>query len=119
MTSDQSLFFFAVFIAAGVFLWLVGTASFDRGLEAGSIYRAPWLGYALLVCVLQFSHLVLPIDQDVSIAIVAGLTVLASSLLLFAGAWKKCTGRRVTTLLGSLALLLGISFLAFIPALNG
>jgi hypothetical protein len=73
MTSDHYLFFFTVFVASGLFLWLLGTASFHRRLETGSIYRAPWLGYALLVCVLQFSHLFFPIDRSVSIALVGGL----------------------------------------------
>ena len=118
MTSDNYLFFFAVFVASGLFLWLLGTASFDRRLGAGSIYRAPWLGYALLVCVLQFSHLVFPMDKVVSIALVVGLALLAFCFLLFGGTWKEWTGSR-TTGLGSVALLLGISFLAFVPVLNG
>ena len=78
MTSDNYYFFFALFVASGLFLWLLGTASFDRRLEAGSIYRAPWLGYALLVCVLQLSHLVLPINNSVSITVVVGLALLGT-----------------------------------------
>ena len=30
MTSDNYYFFFALFVASGLFLWLLGTASFDR-----------------------------------------------------------------------------------------
>jgi hypothetical protein len=88
MTADHYLFFFAVFVASGLFLWLLGTA-FDRRLATDSIYRAPWLGYALLVFVLQFSHLVLPIDQGVSVTVVAGLTLVASCVLLFGGFGKS------------------------------
>ena len=69
--------------------------------------RAPWLGYALLVCVLQFSHLVFPMDKVVSIALVVGLALLAFCFLLFGGTWKEWTGSR-TTGLGSVALSLGI-----------
>ena len=119
MTSDHLFFFFALFVASGLFLWLLGTASFDRRLGEGSIYRAPWLGYTLLVGFLQFSHLVFPIQKGFSITIVAGLALIASCSLLFGGALKEWTAQRAAAALGSLALLLGISFLAFVPVLNG
>jgi hypothetical protein len=119
MTSDNYLFFFAVFAASGLFLWLLGTASFDRRLEAGSLYRAPWSGYALLVCVLQFSHLVFPINKGLSIIVLGGLALLAFCFLLFGRAWKEWTPSRATAAFCWMALLLGISFLAFVPVLNG
>jgi len=46
------------------------------------------------------------------------LALLAFCFLLFGGTWKEWTGSR-TTGLGSVALLLGISFHAFVPVLNG
>ena len=119
LSADYFLPFFLLFLASALFLWLVGAALFDRRLGAGSIYRTPWLGYALLVCVLQLSHLVLPIDKGISIIVVVGLSLFALCLLLVCKSWTEWTGIRVTSALGSVALLLGISFLAFVPVLNG
>jgi hypothetical protein len=118
VTSENYLFFFGVFIASGFFLWLVGAAFFDRHLGSDSIYRAPWLGYALLAGSLQFVHLVFPIQKGISIAVIAGLTLAAFCSLFLGGAFKGWMANRRTAL-GSVALLLGVSFLAFVPVLNG
>jgi hypothetical protein len=118
MTSENYLFFFGVFVASGVFLWLLGAASFDRRPGADSVYRSPWLGYALLVGFLQLSHLVVPIHKEFSALIVAGLALIASGLV-FGGALKGWAAKRAAALIGLVALLLGISFLAFFPVLNG
>src|SRR5262245_17155834 len=119
MTSETYLFFFGVFVAAGLFLWLLGRAVFDRPPQEGSIYRAPWLGYALLVAFLQITHLFLPIDQRFSITIVIGLALITFVSLLLAPSPGKWTLKRAATALGAMGLALGISFLAFLPVLNG
>jgi hypothetical protein len=119
MTSENYLFFFGVFVAAGLFLWLLGRAVFDRHPQEGSIYRAPWLGYALLVAFLQITHLFLPIDQRFSITIVIGLALITFVSLLLAPSPGKWTLKRAATALGAMGLALGISFLAFLPVLNG
>jgi hypothetical protein len=49
MSADYFLAFFLLFAASGLFLWLLGAAAFYRSLGTESIFRAPWLGYALLV----------------------------------------------------------------------
>ena len=118
MTSDYYLFFFSLFVASGLFLWLLGRASFDRNPQEDSIYRAPWLGYALLVAILQITHLFFPINQQFSITIVIGLTLIASLSLFLGSSLREWTSKRRAAALGSLGLLLGISFLAFVPVLN-
>ena len=57
MSSDYFIAFFLLFAASALFLWLLGAAAFSRDLGMESVFRAPWLGYALLVGFLQIGHL--------------------------------------------------------------
>jgi hypothetical protein len=68
-----------------VFLWILGAAALYRSLGMESIFRAPWLGYALLVCLLQLGHLFVPLNKGFSTAVVAGTSVLAILALLLGG----------------------------------
>ena len=118
-SADYFLTFFLLFVASALFLWLAGTALSIGSWEQAQSTALLWLGYALLVGFLQFSHLVFPIQKDFSIIIVAGLALIASCSLLLGGALKEWTAKRAAAAFGSVALLLGISFLAFVPVLNG
>jgi hypothetical protein len=55
MSADYFPGFFLLFAASGLFLWLLGAAAFYRSLGMESIFRAPWLGYALLAFVPAFN----------------------------------------------------------------
>ena len=84
-----------------------------------SIYRAPWLGYALLVGLLQIGHLFFPIDARFAGVFVSAAVLVAGGALLFGGARKELTRSRLVTAFAWTFLLLGISLLAFIPVFNG
>ena len=119
LSADYFLSFFLLFAASGLFLWLLGTAAFYRSLGMESIFRAPWLGYALLVGLLQIGHLFFPIDTQFARTVVSGAVLAASVAFLFGGAIKGLPRKRIVAALALMVLLLGISLLAFIPVFNG
>ena len=119
MSADYFLAFFLLFAASGLFLWLVGAAAFYRSIGMESIFRAPWLGYALLVALLQVGHLFFPIDARFAGVFVLAVVLVAGGALLFGGATKELTSSRLVTAFAWTFLLLGISLLAFIPVFNG
>ncbi len=119
MSADYYFPFLILFVASGLFLWLLGAAAFYRSLGTGSLYRAPWLGYALLVALLQIGHLFLPIDARFAVVFVSAAALVAGGALLFGGATKELSSRRLATTLAWTFVLLGISLVAFIPVFNG
>ena len=119
MSADYYFPFLILFVASGLFLWLLGAAAFYRSLGTGSLYRAPWLGYALLVALLQIGHLFLPVDARFAIVFVSAAALVAGGALLFGGATKELSSRRLATTLAWTFVLLGISLVAFIPVFNG
>ena len=119
MSADYFLAFFLLFAAAGLFLWLIGAAAFYRSIGMESIFRAPWLGYALLVALLQVGHSFFPIDARFAGVFVLAVVLVAGGALLFGGATKELTGSRLVPALAWTLLFLGISLLAFIPVFNG
>jgi hypothetical protein len=119
MSADYFLTFFLLFAASGLFLWLLGATAFYRRLGRESIFRARWLGYALLVGLLQIGHLFSPIDAHFAIIFVSVAALVATGALLFGGATKELTRKRIAAALTGTVLLLGVSLLAFIPVFNG
>jgi hypothetical protein len=119
MTSADYFFpFFLLFVASGLFLWLLGAAAFYRSLGMESIFRAPWLGLAILVGLLQLGHLFFPINNRFSASLLAVTAVVAVFALLFSGFRAGWTRRSYALAGASLALLAAISLLAFVPAFN-
>jgi hypothetical protein len=117
-STDYFLTFFILFAASGLFLWLLGAAVFYRSLGIESIFRAPWLGYALLVGLLQVGHLFFPINGSFSRSLLTVTSVLALLALLFGGFRARWT-RRSYVAAGLVVVLLGaISLLTFVPAFN-
>jgi hypothetical protein len=119
MSADYFLLFFLLFVASGLFLWLLGAAAFDWRPGADSVFRATWLGYALLVGLLQITHLLFPIHKQFAIAIVAGTAFVAVCKLLFGGILRGWTRKSTVAVIASTALLFGISFITFVPVFNG
>ena len=119
MSADYFFPFFLLFVASGLFLWLLGAAAFYRSLGMESIFRAPWLGFALLVGLLQITHFLYPIHKQFAIAIVSGTAFVAVCVLLFGGILAGWTRKRAVAVIASTALLLGISFITFVPVFNG
>ena len=87
MSTDLFLPCFTLFAFSGAFLWLVGAAAFFREDWPESPYCAPWLGYGVLVGVLQVVHLFSPITLAVSILVLAAASVLGSVVLI--ARWLK------------------------------
>ena len=110
--------FFLIYLACGFYLWLLGTALLG-GWER-SLFRAPWLGYAVLIACLQIAHFFTAINPAFS------RTFLAVSLLC-AGGIVALKLRRIPFKAKQLpamsplvwfALLLAVAWLAFRPVFN-
>ncbi len=110
--------FFLLFVASGLFLWLLGAAAFYRSLGMESIFRAPWLGFALLVGLLQLGHLFFPINNRCSASLLAVTALLALFALLFSVFRAGWTRRCYALASAALVLLAAISLLAFVPVFN-
>jgi hypothetical protein len=112
--------YFVIYLACGLYLWLLGVAVFG-GWETGrSLFRAPWLGYAVLIACLQIAHFFTPIN------VVFSWTFLAVSLVC-AGVVVALRSRRISfdvkalpamSPLVWLALLMAVAWLAFRPVFN-
>jgi hypothetical protein len=112
--------YFVIYLACGLYLWLLGVAVFG-GWETGrSLFRAPWLGYAVLIACLQIAHFFSAINA------VFSWTFLAVSLVC-AGVVVALRFRRISfnvkalpamSPLVWLALLMAVAWLAFRPVFN-
>ena len=111
--------FFLIYLACGLYLWLLGAAVFG-GWERRSLFRAPWLGYAVLIACLQIAHFFTAINPAFS------WTFLAISLLC-AGGIVALRFRKVPFKAKELpamsplvwfALLIAVAWLAFRPVFN-
>ena len=94
--SNSFAMFFLIYLACGFYLWLLGTAVFG-GWETGrSLFRAPWLGYAVLIACLQIAHIFTAINPAFS------WTFLAISLLsggaIIALRFRRLASRRRSSL---------------------
>ncbi|HEY5770625.1 MAG TPA: hypothetical protein VIS71_12340 [Terrimicrobium sp.] len=119
MSSDYFIAFFLLFAASALFLWLLGAAAFSRDLGMESVFRAPWLGYALLVGLLQIGHLFFPVHARFAVIFVSAAVFAAGGALLLGGATRVMTKKGVAAALAGTVFLLGVSLLAFIPVFNG
>ncbi len=66
MGTDYQMPFYLLFVGFGLFLWLIGTAASCKPIRIDLIFRAPWIGYSLLVGLLQLVHLLWPINRPAS-----------------------------------------------------
>ena len=119
MSASHFLPFFLIFGGSALFLWLLGAALFPPSDALESLFHAPWLGYALLVGLLQIGHLFFPIDARFAVLFVSVAVLVAGGALLFMGAAKKLTSKGIAAVAWTVLLLLGISLVAFIPVFNG
>jgi hypothetical protein len=118
VSSDYFSPIFLLFVASGLFLWLLGAAAFYRSVGMESIFRAPWLGYALLVCLLQLGHLLVPLNEGFSTAVVVGTSVLSILAVLFSGFRAGWTRQNYALAGVVLLLLVSVSLLTFVPVFN-
>ena len=117
MSADYFFPCLVLFGLSGVFLWLAGMV-FSREDWLESLYCAPWMGYGVLVGVLQIAHLFSPINRHASLIALAVVCIAASALLL-AQLLRTRPNRqsivRWTMLLAPLGL---IALLTFVPVFN-
>lgn len=118
MSADYFLLFFIVFAASALFLWLLGAACFFRSGGLQSLFHAPWMGFGLLVGMLQIAHLVSPVDRRFSIFFIACSSLLALGALLVRLSHRQPLMVRTPRGLTSLILLIAVAMIAFIPVFN-
>ncbi len=118
MSTDYLIPFFLLFVGFGLFLWLIGVAASCKPIGLDLIFRAPWIGYALLVGLLQLVHLFWPINRPVSMVIVAGLVFCAVCVLLVGAFRTKSKWKGAGTGMAVIAVLAVISFAVFYPVFN-
>ena len=68
MTTVWLLPSFLIFLLFGLYAWALGGTVFTRMRTMDGVFQLPWLGYALLITLLQLTHLFFPIDRGFSAA---------------------------------------------------
>jgi hypothetical protein len=112
--------YFLIYLACGLYLGLLGAAVFG-GWETGrSLFRAPWLGYAVLIACLQVAHFFTAINSAFSWTFLVVSLLCASAIvaLKFRRIFLNAEGRPAMSLLMWLALLIAVAWLAFRPVFN-
>lgn len=112
--------YFLIYVACGLYLWLLGIAVFGGCATRRSLFHAPWLGYAVLIACLQIVHLFSALDAPASTRFLAASSLCAALLVvirLSRGLWQGGGARRLP-LVFQLTLLLGVGLLFFFPAFN-
>lgn len=66
MTTTRFFPSFLTFLLFGLYIWTIGGAAFPGSPGPEGLLRLPSLGYALLLSLLQITHLVWPIDRPFS-----------------------------------------------------
>jgi hypothetical protein len=112
--------FFLIYLASGLYLWLLGAAVFG-GWETGrSLFRAPWLGYAVLIACLQIAHFFTAINGAFSWTFLTASSLCAGGIvaLRLRKIPFKAKERPAMSPLVWLALLVAVGWLAFRPVFN-
>jgi hypothetical protein len=109
---------FFVFLLFGLYTWALGGAVFGGPPGIQGLFRLPWLGYGLLLGLLQITHLFLAIDRPFS----AGFFLLSSGcavlIHLTRAAWRGRSLNGLARGWPKLVPLGVIAFLVFIPVFN-
>ncbi len=117
MSADYFFLFFVLFVASALFVWLLGAAFFLRQGGLRSLFHAPWIGFGLLVGLLQVAHLISPIDRRFSIIFVAGTLLVTLTTMLVR--WDQRRGGAPTVnVLPWLFFLGAIALITFVPVFN-
>ena len=114
MTALWLLPSYLVFLVFGLYIWALGGALFAGVRGIGGVFQLPWLGYGLLIALLQIAHLLFPIGQWLS----AGFFIITSILLAVIHLSRVRRRRWVLRSWPRLLPLVVISFLIFIPVFN-
>jgi hypothetical protein len=112
--------FFLIYVACGLYLWLLGIAVFGGCENRKSLFHAPWLGYGVLIGCLQIVHLFSPLSPPVAWTFLALTSLSAAGILIVRTrkeAWNSVGTRRLSVPL-QVTLLLAPAVAAFFPAFN-
>jgi hypothetical protein len=118
MTSNWFFPAFLIFVLFGLDTWTVGRAAFGGSPGIQGLFRLPWLGYGILLGLLQITHLFSPLDRRFSIGFLFLSSVFAVLIALVRAARH---GRNLSSLIRGwprLVPLFLIAFVTFIPVFN-
>jgi hypothetical protein len=118
MTSTLFLPAFLIFVFCGLYTWMVGRAAFGGSPGIEGLFRLPWLGYGLMLGLLQITHLFSPLDRRFSIGFLFLSSVLVMLIAFVRAGWH---GRNLSNVIKDwprLVPLLLIAFVTFIPVFN-
>ena len=112
--------FFLIYLACGLYLWVLGAAVLGEWKTARSLFRAPWLGYAVLIGCLQIAHFLTAIDPPFSRTFLAISVLCASGVVAFKFLRNPLKAKQLPAMSPLLwfALLVAVAWLAFRPVFN-
>ena len=109
---------YLVFLFFGLYAWALGGALFSGMRGMGGVFQLPWLGYAVLIALLQITHLFFPIDRSFSAGFLIITSVIVAVIHLSRARHHGRALRRVLKMWPRLLPLGLISFLIFVPVFN-
>jgi hypothetical protein len=112
--------FFLIYLACGLYLWVLGAAVLGEWKTARSLYRAPWLGYALLIACLQIAHFFTAISPPFSWTFLGVSGLCAAGVVTVKFLKRRVRTRQLPAIAPLLwfALLIAVAWLAFRPVFN-
>ena len=118
MTAAWLLPSYLLFLLFGLYAWAIGGAVFTGMRGICGIFQLPWLGYALLIGLLQLTHLFFPIDRWFSAGFLIVTSVVVAVVHLSKAARRSRRLKRVLKAWPTLLPLAVVSFFTFIPVFN-
>jgi hypothetical protein len=109
---------FFVFLLFGLYTWMLGGAAFGRLSGNQGLFRLPWLGYGLLLGLLQITHLFSAINPRFSTGFFLLSLGCAVLIHLTRATWRGPPLKGLARGWPKLVLLGVIAFLTFIPVFN-
>ncbi len=112
--------FFLIYLACGLYLWLLGAAVFGGWETARSLFRAPWLGHAVLIACLQIAHIFTAINPAFSWTFLAISLLCAGGIVALRFRMVPFKAKQLPAMspLVWFALLIVVAWLAFRPVFN-
>jgi hypothetical protein len=112
--------FFLVYLACGLYLWLLGAAVLGGWKTGRSLFRAPWLGYAVLIACLQIAHFFTAINPLFSWTFLAVSVLCAGGVVALKFLRSPVKAKELPAMPPLLwfALFIAVAWLAFRPVFN-
>jgi hypothetical protein len=112
--------FFLIYLACGLYLWLLGAAVLGGWKTGRSLFRAPWLGYAVLIACLQIAHFFTAINPPFSWTFLAVSVLSAGGVVVLKFLRSPLKAKKLPAMPPLLwfALLIVVAWLAFRPVFN-